>query len=83
MIHGPIFNTTARVLPRRVHCSMRAARRQLTIFLSLFLPGPGDQLPVLLPERRGAVGHLGALGALEAGAGRGAGELLHSVLIPG
>ena len=51
--------------------------------LSLLLPGSGDQLPVLLPERRGAVGHLCQLGPLEAGAGRGAGELLHSVLIPG
>ena len=50
---------------------------------SFLSPGPGDQLPVLLPERRGAVGHLCALGPLEDGAGRGEGELLHPVLIPG
>ena len=46
-------------------------------------PGPGDKLPVLLPERRGAVRHPGALGPLEAGAGRGSGELLHSVILLG
>ena len=45
--------------------------------------GPGDQLPLLLPERRGAVRHPGALEPLEAFACCGQGELLHSVVLSG
>ena len=49
--------------------------------LSHLTPGPGDQLPLLLPQRGGAGRHLGALVPLEAGALGGPGELLHPVLL--
>ena len=75
------FTFTIQDMRKCSHLLVPTSSKTTNTFFSL--PGPGDQLPVLLPERRGAVRHPGALGPLEAGARRGSGELLHSVILLG